>query len=136
MEILLILPLIVIGIFGFIAFAILNIWAVNKSNNELRNLKPAVIYKPVPVKKEVQKKTPDPTPVPAEPKKQYLTVQEFVKKNLNLIDKLLQNGKTFTLSDEILKDLDEDGRIGLADWFSNMDKVKDVRIAGEYKVFM
>lgn len=135
MGILLILPLIVIGIIGFIAFAILNIWAVNKSNAELRNLKPAVIYKPVPVKKEVQKKTPDPTPVPT-PKKQYLTVQEFVKKNLNLIDKLLQDGKTFTLSDEILKDLDEEGRIGLADWFSNMDKVKDVRIAGEYKVFM
>lgn len=136
MGILLILPLIVIGFVGFIAFAILNIWAVNKSNAELRNLKPAVIYKPVPVKKEEVQKMPAPTPVPAEPKKQYLTVQEFVKKNLNLIDKLLQDGKTFTLSDEILKDLDEEGRIGLADWFSNMDKVKDVRIAGEYKIFM
>ena len=118
-----------------VAFGAFNIYSNMKE--EKRNRQWHVVrYRPVIPPKPIPKPVPEPKPEPKSPQKKYLTVEEFVKKNLNLLDKLIQENKNFTLSEEILKDLDDKGRAGLADWFMNMKTVTNVINNTAFKVFM
>ncbi len=133
--------ILLLGIVGsaiiFIIFAIVNV-AANCAANEKDSHWQAVRYRPVPPPRPMPKPAePTPKPAPKAPEKKFLTVEEFVKKNLNLLDKLLLENKNFSLSEDILKDLDNNARNNLADWFMNMKNVDTVINNGtSFKVFM
>ncbi len=123
------------SIFVIVIFGVVNI-ILNASSAKKEREWHVVNYRPVSPSKPKQ---PQATPKPKLPvnEKKYLTVEEFVKKNLNLLDKLIESKKNFSLSEELLKDLDNSGRNGLADWFMNMPVVDTVINSNTvFKVFI
>ncbi len=123
---------VVIAIFG-----IVNIVLVTKDNKKVRSFQPSM-YRPVPVNPVKKERKEVAVAKPKKPEKQpeFLTVEGFVKKYINLIDSNLQKKKTFSLSKEIMKDLNEDGRQKLAAFFLDETDVVNVKLEPEFTVYM
>lgn len=80
-------------------------------------IKPRYYNNPKPSRQQ-PKPQPKPEPEPEKPK--FLSLQQFVEKNIDLLDTLTNKKETFVLSEEILKDLDDEGLIKLSAWLTDM----------------